>query len=114
MKFALYVLGGFLLWLGGYSYLKTRGSIGMRPTGALLGIYSSFGICAELLAIPYLIGMGYLFSWWTPFVFFVVGGLLVGVLYEKGAGLGAGTGLAIFATPIGIVVSALALLTPAE
>jgi hypothetical protein len=112
MKFALYSLGGFLLWLGGYSYLKTRGSMGMRPTGAMLGVYSFLGVCAELLVIPYLIAMGYLFSWWTPFVFAVVVGLLVGFIYDKVAA--GATGLAILATPIGIVLVAVALLIPAE
>lgn len=37
MKLPLYLIGGFLLWLGGYSYLKTRRSAGMRPTGMLPG-----------------------------------------------------------------------------
>jgi hypothetical protein len=108
MKLALYIVGGFLLWLGGYSYLKTRRSAGMRPTGALEGFYSFFGVCAELLAIPYLVAMAFVFEWWIVLLFFVVGGLLVGVVYERI--IVAAAALAILATPIGIAIAVAALL----
>lgn len=110
MKLALYLAGGFLLWLGGYSYLKTRRSAGMRPTGTLEAVYSFFGVCAELLAIPYFVMMAIVFAWWIPIVFFVGAGLLVGIVYERQQLVLVAPALVVFATPIGIALAVVALL----
>ena len=110
MKLALYLIGGFLLWLGGYSYLKTHRSAGMRPTGMLEAVYSFFGVGAELLAIPYFVMMAIVFAWWIPIVFFVGAGLLVGIVYERQQLVLVAPALVVFATPIGIALAVVALL----
>ena len=71
-------------------------------------MYSFFGVCFGLLAIPYLAAMVFEFKWWIAPVFFVVGGLLVGVVYERM--IASAAGLTVFATPIGIALAAAALL----
>ena len=97
MNLGLYIAGGFLIWLGGYAYLKTRNSVGMRPTGSFEIAYVCSGWLAQMLAIPYLVAMAVTFTWWIPIGFFIVGSIVTGIVYSKLAI--AGGGLPVFCVP---------------
>jgi hypothetical protein len=110
LKLAVYLVGGLVLWLGIYGYLKTRGSVGLSPipdTATDLA-YQICGLAGRIAMLAYLVVMLIIFEWWVAVVFFVVGGLVTGVLYSRVAT--AGAALAIIAVPLGIVVAAIGLL----
>jgi sugar phosphate permease len=107
MALGIYIAGGLLLWLGGYDYLKTRYSIGMRPTGGLEVVYACCGWLAQILVIPYLIAMGIAFTWWAPVPFFIIGSVATGFVYSKLAG-GAG-GFTVLCVPLGVALASVTL-----
>lgn len=109
MKLTLYIVGGLLLWLGGYGYLKTRNSLGMRPLpgSAASTAYAICGGAAQLLSIPYLVTMAMVFEWWIALLFFVFGSLATGILYSKL--VAGGAGLPLIGVPLGIVLAAIGL-----
>lgn len=100
MLFELYLLGGVIIFIGNYGYIKTKDSIGMRPTGFAEKLYSFNGFIGSLVAIPYLIGMGVLFEWWYPIVFMIVNGFFTAFVFLKTGGL-LPLFLAVYGTPIG-------------
>jgi hypothetical protein len=109
MKIMLYILGGIILWLGVYAYLKTRNSMGLSPipgTRANL-LYQASGLLGHVAMLAYLITMVIVFKWWLVPVFFVAGGLLTGIIYGRLET--AGAGLAIICVPLGIVLAVIGL-----
>ncbi len=110
MKLALYIVGGLLLWLGVYGYLKSRNFIGYSPipgTPADLA-FQLCGLLGRAGLLAYVVGMVIIFEWWYAPAFFVVAGVMVGVLYSRLAPYGAG--LAIVCVPIGIAITVVAVL----
>jgi hypothetical protein len=110
LKLAVYLLGGLLLWLGIYGYLKTRGSVAYSPTPDTPAdlIYQICGLVGRIALLAYLVTMVIVFEWWIAIVFLVIGGLLTGAIYSRVAT--AGAALAIIAVPLGIIVAAIGLL----
>ncbi len=100
----MYWIGGLIVWLGGYGYLKTKDSIGGRPTGIGEVLYVLNGVSANLLAIPHLIVGGFCFGWWTPFIFFVGVGFVTGILHALTRGM-LTLLMAIWGVPIGVALS---------
>src|SRR5579863_1666504 len=81
----LYVLGGLLMWLGGYSYTKVQRALAKERTAGgrqrrLKSVPSLLGSFAVVAFIPYLLGMAIAFEWWAPVPFVIFGGLLVGAV----------------------------------
>jgi hypothetical protein len=109
VKLTLYIVGGVLLWLGVYGYLKTRGSVGLSPlpdTRTDLA-YQLSGLLGRVAMMLYLVAMVFVFEWWYVIVFFVIGGVLTGVLYSRLAAVGAA--VAIICVPLGIALAGIAL-----
>jgi hypothetical protein len=109
MKLGVYLIGGFLLWLGYYGYSKTRGTVGFSPIPGTPAdrIYQISGSLGLIALIAYFVTMVIVFQWWIAIIFFVVGGFLTGVIYAR---LGMLTsGLVIIVVPLGIVVASIAI-----
>ena len=108
LKLGVYFVGGLLLWLGVYGYLKTRGTAGFSPIPGTPSdlIYQICGLLGQIALLAYLVTMAIIFQWWVAIIFLVVGGLLTGVIYSR---VSASAGLAIIAVPLGIVVATIAI-----
>ena len=109
LRLGVYLVGGLLLWLGVYGYMKTRGSIGFSPIPGTPAdrIYQTCGKLGQIALLAYFVAMVIIFQWWIAIIFLVVGGILTGILYSRVGIFGAG--LSIFVVPLGIVVSAIAI-----
>ena len=84
MDLWLYSIGGFILWLGVYSHIKTRNDISCQPidqTG--LFIWILFGY-SDFLVIPFLIGYWIQYGFFGTILFLVVGGVLSGLIFGAG------------------------------
>jgi hypothetical protein len=111
LKLVIYLVAGLLLWLGVYGYLRTRGSAGGSPIPGTRSdlVYQICGLFGRIALFAYLVTMVIIFQWWVAIIFFVIGGLLTGVIYSRVEMGGGGAGLAIIAVPLGIIVAVIGL-----
>ena len=103
MQAILYLVGGYIVFLGSYGYLKFKDSAGMRPSGVHEKWFEWNGVLGNLLSLPYLVAMMFLHEWWDPAPFLIGGGILTAFLFRTTGGL-LPLFLSVFGTPIGIAL----------
>ena len=99
-----YLVGGYILWLASYGYVKFKDSAAMRPMGIHEKLFELNGILGMLLFLPHIIGMAFIFQWWYPFAYLVGGAILFSVIFRNSLWPTFLLVLSVYGTPIGIAL----------